>query len=98
MIECSKCGCAMNFVRKFVRLRVPVRRFECDHCHNVQDIKDVVSKEMKTLEYPRVIVECPYCHSTDTYVTSSPRPWRYHKCRGCNETFNSVEKDLLVKA
>ena len=37
-------------------------------------------------------VRCPDCGSDDTKVTSTRRPVRYHKCRGCGATFKSVEK------
>lgn len=77
-----------------MRLRVEWRRFRCDHCGKEKDMRD--KREMKTLEYPKVVVECPYCYSRDTVVTSSPRPWRYHLCRGCGETFNSVETEYIV--
>lgn len=40
---------------------------------------------------PRM-VRCPYCKGGRTYVTSSPKPRRYHKCRGCGKRFVTIEK------
>ncbi len=39
-------------------------------------------------------VECPYCKGTDTHVTTTLRPVRYHRCDNatCRANFKSVEK------
>lgn len=37
-------------------------------------------------------IRCPDCGSTETKVTSTRRPTRYHKCLGCGGTFKSVER------
>lgn len=38
-----------------------------------------------------VLVRCPECGSSDTAITRTSRPIRYHKCRACNHAFKSVE-------
>ena len=42
---------------------------------------------------PYETTRCPFCGSRDTKITSTRRPRRFHKCRGCGESFQSVEAD-----
>lgn len=44
------------------------------------------------------VIRCPdkNCRSTDTFITRTDVPIRYHKCRACGINFKSVEKDPPV--
>jgi hypothetical protein len=39
-----------------------------------------------------VLLRCPHCQSTDTVVAKRKGTVRYHKCRGCQASFKSVER------
>jgi len=40
--------------------------------------------------YP--LIRCPACDSTETRITSTRRPLRYHRCSDCGHTFKSREQ------
>ena len=46
--------------------------------------------------YPLIEIKCPVdqggCGSTDTKVSRTKRPVRYHKCGACGKSFKSVEQ------
>ena len=43
-------------------------------------------------EPERVIakVQCPYCHSVETHVTSTQTPIRYRVCDACKKHFKTI--------
>jgi len=38
------------------------------------------------------VIRCPACGGTNTRVSRTARPIRYHKCSDCEHTFKSVEQ------
>jgi len=99
--ECPRCGCEDSRVvhagKRWGRER---QRRQCQACGGILYVSPPDTKRRPpanedtgppgTVTY--TLVHCPECSSSDTYVTSTRRPIRHHKCRACSHGFKSVEK------
>ena len=94
-IDCTTCGCPDVDVEREPQAGAwfadgVARCTECGQVFGFRP-KEHSEKERETsVQYQPV--QCPRCRSTDVPVQRTVLPVRYHKCRGCGETFKSVEK------
>ena len=95
-IDCTTCGCPDVAVEREPK---PDAWFadgvaRCNDCGQIFAFRapkpDAEEKRQTTVVF--VAVRCPECRSTDTPVTHSALPVRYHRCKFCGNTFKSVEK------
>lgn len=90
--ECPKCGCnATSLVRAGESFGRAWARFKCDFCAAEFAIGRPPLDDAPLEGVPYVSVRCPKCDSNDCPVTSTRKPRRFHKCRGCGLNFLSVE-------
>lgn len=96
-IDCTTCGCADTEVEREPQ---PEAWFadgvaRCNCCDQVFGFRAPKAGSGEQGASSTVIftpVLCPQCGSPDVPVTHSALPVRYHRCRGCGNTFKSVEK------
>ena len=70
-------------------------RLACRHCgREFRAAVEVAAREIAANASPAVYgrTACPHCRSTDTVVTRTVRPIRYHSCRACLQSFKSYER------
>jgi hypothetical protein len=88
--ECQRCGCEdlepVGSVDSFTGV---TRMMQCRHCGHGQ-AEGTRPPRGAVVDY--VPLRCPYCASLRVVVTGTSRPLRYHRCRDCQGTFQSVEK------
>ncbi len=95
---CPKCGCPQSdMVNSGTRWGRPRVRLRCTVCGSTWWTRPQATPaaEAETEQADHAVrfhvVRCPKCGGTDTRVTSTRRPVRYHRCK-CGHTFKSVEK------
>ncbi len=92
-IRCPQCGAdfgddlGVNAFREMV-----TRCGSCDTIYEtrVTELTPVDETPGKAI-VPYLIVRCPHCDSEDTFINGTNRPVRYHRCRSCNNPFQSLE-------
>jgi transcription elongation factor Elf1 len=93
--RCPQCGathgddCGTNLFGELVTL--------CGHCGTQYETAANPEPEReessgKTV-VPFYVFRCPFCRSKDNYVNGSPLPVRFHRCRSCKRSFQSVEQE-----
>jgi Zn finger protein HypA/HybF involved in hydrogenase expression len=71
-------------------------KVRCEHCGSERFVTDDAEEDEADEVYPAVrygVTPCPRCGSTNTLVTCTRRPIRYHRCKepGCGLRFKSIE-------
>ena len=102
--ECPRCGCCdSRIVSSGTWWGSERQRRQCKNCGKLFGAQPVATPSENAGSQQAltpiaqagpvtyVVMRCPHCDSTDTCITSTRKPVRHHKCRGCGETFKSVE-------
>lgn len=95
--ECPRCGCAdCELLKKVQVWGTDQKKWRCNHCGKVWTTRPGAQPSLVERTIKKVVtffvLRCPYCHSKATRVTSTrPKGLRFHECRSCGETFQSVE-------
>jgi transposase-like protein len=93
-VECPACGC--NDVARAGRVSIwgqIWQRWSCNFCGKTFDLApEEKPEDRKVVIYPIMICPYPDCGSDKTHVTSTQRPYRYHKCDECGRTWTSMEQ------
>lgn len=100
---CRQCGCQdSRILRRTSRWGQPHERRRCEYCGYTWSVavsKDkpepttVVPRETRGVIFRYGETRCPKCGGTDTPVTTTRKPIRHHKCRGCGHRFKSAERE-----
>lgn len=92
-LRCPRCQCNdLEAVGTTILKGIPMRRYHCQECGATTSAARERVKASIAEAVTFHILTCPACASADTFVTSTMRPIRYHKCRNCGQAFKSVEK------
>lgn len=99
LARCQHCGMAFHF-KPIDAPRIPSpdqSRVDPPRCHPLTPSPQHPSTPPAGAGVRYAATTCPNCGSTQTRVTSSPRPVgqtkiRRHQCRECGEKFKSFEK------
>jgi transposase-like protein len=67
----------------------------CGHCGTQYETAATPEPEESTGKaiVAFYLMRCPHCRSTETYINGTQRPVRFHRCKGCKRTFQSVEQE-----
>jgi len=106
-MTCPECGCAeYQVIARGTRWGAPWEKRVCRFCRrtwrHTAPPPPLPRLSQRTNREPQrnpttedgvayYLIRCPKCQSTNTRVTHTDRPVRYHKCQICGRTFKSVE-------
>ena len=91
--ECPRCGCRDGrtvSIQNSLTGKTQTRHIECNHCgqlHFQTGYTDGRKRGAAVRWTPHA--PCPYCRGTDTKITGTAEPVRYHRCGSCRGTFHS---------
>jgi len=89
--RCPQCGCQHSEIQdRNTWWGHDVDRRKCRNCANVWWVPCPAEPDPDALLIYRPI-RCPKCGGGRTYVHTTRRPIRYHRCEDCKHRFKSVE-------